>query len=46
MQKDRVQLLNPKSKKWVKIDTKRGAIISHKKSPGAYKNVNQGDKNE
>lgn len=42
MQKDRVQLLNPKSKRWVKIDTKRGIIISHKKSPGAYKNVNQG----
>lgn len=39
MQKDRIQLLNPKTKRWVKINTKTGAVISHKKSNGEYKNV-------
>lgn len=36
---NRVQARNPLTKRWVKIDTKTGRIISHKKSPGPYKNV-------
>jgi len=35
----RVQVLNPVTKRYVKIDTERGRIINHKKSPGPYKNV-------
>lgn len=37
--KDRAQLKNPRTGRWVKIDTKKGGIVSHKKSPGPYKNV-------
>ena len=37
--KDRVQLLNPKTNRWVKVNTETGAIISHKKSPNPYKNI-------
>ncbi len=36
---NRVQVLNPVTKRYVKIDTERGRIIEHKKSPGPYKNV-------
>ncbi len=39
MKKNRVQILNPRTKRWVKIDTEKGRILSHKKSPGAYKNI-------
>lgn len=35
----RVQARNPLTKRWVKINTRTGRIISHKKSPGPYKNV-------
>jgi len=35
----RVQVLNPVTKRYVKIDTERGRIVDHKKSPGPYKNV-------
>jgi len=35
----RVQVFNPVTKRYVKIDTDRGRIIDHKKSPGPYKNV-------
>lgn len=35
----RVQAKNPLTEHWVKIDTKTGRIISHKKTPGPYKNV-------
>ena len=34
-----VQLPNPKTKRWVKIDKTDGRIISHKKSPGCYTGV-------
>ena len=34
-----VQLPNPKTKRWVKIDKEVGGIISQKKSPGCYKGV-------
>ena len=37
--KDRVQVLNPVTKRWVKLDTKTGRIIDHKKTPGPYKGV-------
>jgi len=36
---NRVQVLNPVTKRYVKIDTERGRIVDHKKSPGPYKNV-------
>ena len=35
----RIQVLNPVTKRYVKIDTDRGRIIDHKKSPGPYKSV-------
>jgi hypothetical protein len=35
----RVQVKNPVTDRWVKIDTTTGRIIDHKKSPGPYKNV-------
>ena len=34
-----VQVRNPKSGHYVKIDRGRGKIISHKKSEGPYKRV-------
>lgn len=37
--KDVVQVKNPKSGKYVKIDRAQGKIISHKKSEGPYKGV-------
>lgn len=39
MQKDRAQVFNPRTQRWVKIDTKRGGIVAHKKTPGPYKDV-------
>ncbi len=38
-QKDVVQIKNPKSGKYVKIDRSAGKIIAHKKSDGPYKGV-------
>ena len=35
----RVQVLNPRTGRWVKIDTNKGSIIAHKKTPGPYKGV-------
>lgn len=40
--KGRVQALNPKTGRWVKIDTTTGCIIGRKKSEGAYKNIPKG----
>jgi hypothetical protein len=37
--KDFVQVKNPKSGRYVKIDRAKGKIIAHKKSEGPYKNV-------
>ena len=34
-----VQVKNPKTGKYVKIDRAKGRIMSHKKSDGPYKNV-------
>jgi hypothetical protein len=35
----RVQIKNPVTKRYVKINTETNRIIDHKKSPGPYKNV-------
>jgi hypothetical protein len=37
--KDRVQVLNPMTKRWVKLNTKTGGIIGHKTDNKPYKNV-------
>ncbi len=37
----RVQVLNPVTKRYVKIDTEGGRIIDHKKSPCPYKNIKE-----
>lgn len=36
---DYVQLKNPRSGLYVKVDRTRGLIVSYKKSEGPYKNV-------
>ena len=36
---DYVQLKNPRTGRYVKIDRTQGLIIAHKKSEGPYKNV-------
>ena len=36
---NRVQALNPVTKKWVKIDTTTGRIVAHKKSSKPYKSI-------
>ena len=35
----RVQVMNSITKRWVKLDTKTGRIVDHKKTPGPYKGV-------
>lgn len=37
--KDRVQLQNPRTKRWVKLDTKTGKIVAVKKTDGPYKGI-------
>ena len=37
--RDVVQVKNPRSDKYVKIDRSVGRIVSHKKSSGPYKDV-------
>ena len=39
--KDRVQALNPVTKRYVKIDTSTGRIVDHKKTAGPYKGVRE-----
>jgi hypothetical protein len=39
--KDRVQALNPVTKRYVKIDTSTGRIVDHKKTAGPYKAVRE-----
>lgn len=39
MKRDLVQLRNPRTGLYVKIDKAVGAILSHKKSPGPYKGI-------
>jgi hypothetical protein len=38
-EKDIVQIKNPRSGHYVKIDRTEGKIIDHKKTEGPYKNV-------
>ncbi len=37
--RDVVQVKNPKTDRYVKIDRSRGRIVDHKKSAGPYKNI-------
>jgi len=37
--KERIQVQNPVTKQWIKIDTKSGRIVDVKKSPGPYKGI-------
>lgn len=37
--KEIVQVFNPKTKRYIKIDKANGTILAHKKTPGAYKGV-------
>ena len=37
--KDIVQVKNPKSNRYIKIDRDAGMIIGYKKSEGPYKNI-------
>lgn len=37
--RDRVQVKNPVTDRWVKVDTNTGRIVDHKKSPGPYKGI-------
>lgn len=39
MYKDRVQMFNPRVKRWVKLDTKTGRILGHKSDRKPYKNI-------
>ena len=36
---DLVQVRNPRSDRYIKIDRTRGLIIGYKKTPGPYKHV-------
>lgn len=36
---DIVQVMNPKTGRYVKINRTEGKIVSHKKSAGPYKNI-------
>jgi hypothetical protein len=36
---NRAQVFNPRTKRWVKIDTEKGGIVAHKKSKGPYKGI-------
>lgn len=37
--KDFSQVCNPKTKRFIKINKRLGQIVSHKRSPGPYKNI-------
>lgn len=39
--KDRIQALNPVTKRYVKIDTNSGRIIDQKKTAGPYKGIRE-----
>ena len=38
-EKDRLQVLDPLTERWVVFDTKHGGVVKHKKTPGPYKNI-------
>lgn len=37
--KNYIQVFNPRTERWVKIDRDAGKIIANKKSEGPYKNI-------
>ena len=37
----RVQIKNPVTDRWVKLDTRTGRIVDTKKSPGPFKNISK-----
>ncbi len=37
--RERVQLQNPVTKNWIKVDTKNGKILDVKRTPGPFKGV-------
>ncbi len=39
--RDLVQVKNPRSGRYVKIDRDVGLIVAHKKSPGPYKGIRE-----
>jgi hypothetical protein len=39
VKKNLVQLLNPRSKRYVLVDTSTGQVLRTKRTPGPYKNV-------
>ncbi len=39
MEKDIVQIRNPKVDRYVKLDRSRGKIIDHKETPGPYEGI-------
>lgn len=44
MKHDIVQLKNPVTCRWIKVDRTTGCIIGHKKSKGPYKNIKKARK--
>lgn len=38
-----VQVFNPRTERWVKIDKDTGNIVAHKKTKGEYKNIPRAD---
>ena len=41
--KNYIQILNPRTERWVKIDTDTGEVVSHKKTKGKYNNTKEYD---
>ncbi|HTT80562.1 MAG TPA: hypothetical protein VMF86_12865 [Stellaceae bacterium] len=39
--KNRVQIRNPRTDRWIKVDTKTGRIIDQKKTREPYKGIRQ-----
>ncbi len=39
VKRDVVQVKNPRTDRYVKIDRDAGRIVAHKKTPGPYKNI-------
>jgi hypothetical protein len=39
MKKDLVQVMNPATKRYTKIDRATGSIMARKKTPGPYKGI-------
>lgn len=39
VKKDIVQVKNPRSNRYIKIDREKGRVLSHKKSEGKYKGI-------